>query len=58
LLITGQHWNRVSHNAFERETSRAIEENVLSGAEKTILRLKSHTVRQNEGGLELIESNA
>jgi hypothetical protein len=34
LAITGQHWNRVHHEPFDRETSRAFEENVLSGAEE------------------------
>ena len=49
LSITGQHWNRLA-NVHEREVSRAIEENVLSGAEKTILRLRKHSGQEGSKG--------
>ena len=58
LAITGQHWNRLANADFSRKVSRAMEENILSGAEKTILRLKRHSLKENNSGeLEIAHLN-
>jgi hypothetical protein len=60
LNITSEKWNRVETNVVIPETSRAVEENVLQGAEKTILRFRKHALLHEEEekeGLEMAASS-